>query len=160
VSVRTLTVKTDENRDKFLDALRQGLSISGACIRGGLSRPKAYAWRKEDPEFARLWEEAIEEGTDRIEDEALRRAVDGTKKPVFNRGMLVGHVQEYSDVLTIFLLKARRPEKFKDRSSHELTGQGGGPIRQEISQVREEFTGRITGIAARIAATGGDGKPH
>src|SRR5829696_3541694 len=32
-----------------------------------------------------------------------------------------GEVQEYSDTLVIFLLKARRPEKFKDRAQIDKT---------------------------------------
>lgn len=34
-----------------------------------------------------------------------------------------------SDTLMIFLLKARRPDKYKERRASELSGPGGGPIK-------------------------------
>jgi len=61
--------------------------------------------------FARAWKAALEFGTDRLEDEAVKRATKGK-----------------SDVLLIFMLKARRPEKFRDRVSAEHSGPGGAPL--------------------------------
>ena len=49
-----------------------------------------------------------------MELEARRRAVKGTDKPVFQRGEQVGTIREYSDTLLMFLLKANKPEKFRD----------------------------------------------
>ena len=37
-------------------------------------------------------------------------------------------VKKYSDVLLMFLLNGRRPNKYKQRHEHEHTGKGGGPI--------------------------------
>ena len=48
------------------------------------------------------------------------------EEPVYYQGEVVGQVQRYSDTLLMFLLKGRRPEKFKDRT--ELTGKDGAPI--------------------------------
>ena len=42
-----------------------------------------------------------------MEDEAVRRAVEGVPRPVFYQGQIVGAVQEYSDELLIRMLKAR-----------------------------------------------------
>jgi len=39
-----------------------------------------------------------------------------------------GYVRRCSDMLAIFLLKARRPEKYQGRIATEHTGAGGGPI--------------------------------
>lgn len=63
-----------------------------------------------------------------LESEATRRAVKGVEEPVFYQGEKCGEVQKYSDTLLIFLLKAARPEKYRERVSQELTGAGGGPI--------------------------------
>lgn len=60
----------------------------------------------------------MEEGTDLLEDEAQRRARDGTQKPIYQGGKKVGIVNEYSDTLLIFLLKARRRGKFGDKVQH------------------------------------------
>lgn len=67
-------------------------------------------------------------GSDALEDEAIRRASQGTLKPVFYQGVQCGEVREYSDTLMMFMLKARRPERFKERSATELTGKDGAPI--------------------------------
>ena len=50
-----------------------------------------------------------------LEDECLRRARDGVKVPRFHNGKISGYVRRSSDALLIFLLKARRPEKYRDR---------------------------------------------
>ncbi len=46
----------------------------------------------------------------------MRRAVEGVIKPVFHQGKRVGTLRVYSDSLLMFLLRARRPEKFADRA--------------------------------------------
>jgi hypothetical protein len=98
-----------------LATLAAGATIEGACKVAGVSRRSAQRKRQTDPDFAEAWEEAMEAGTDALEDEAVRRAKDGYIKPVFHQGVKVGEVREYSDVLLMFMLKARRPEKFRDR---------------------------------------------
>ena len=50
-----------------------------------------------------------------MEDEAVRRAVEGVPRPVFYQGKVVGAVQEYSDELLIRMLRARRKAKYSDR---------------------------------------------
>jgi hypothetical protein len=109
-------------RTKFLDGLASGLSVAGAAREAGVHRATPYGWREADPEFAQAWDVAREAGTDLLEDEAWRRAYDGTERPVYQQGGLVGKTREHSDLLLIFLLKGRRPEKYRDNSKVELTG--------------------------------------
>src|SRR5918994_2077116 len=109
--MRRRTIRTPEKREVFCAALGDGLSVTAACRAAAIGRMTAYEWRGADADFARAWDEAIEAGTDLLEDVALRRAFKGTTKPVYQKGERVGEVQEYSDTLMIFLLKARRPEK-------------------------------------------------
>ena len=99
------------------------MSATGAAARAGISRRTVYDWREGDAEFARAWDTAVDAGTDRLEDEALRRAAKGTLRPVYQGGKRVGTVREYSDTLLIFSLKGRRPEKYKDRTvvEHDMT---------------------------------------
>ena len=56
------------------------------------------------------------------EDEAFRRAVEGTEEPVYHKGAICGHVRRYSDSLLTLLLKAGDPDKYADRS--KVTHQG------------------------------------
>lgn len=82
----------------------------------------AYTWRNEDPEFAKSWDEAKAIGLDALEDEATRRAYEGSEKPVFHQGVQCGTIREYSDTLAIFLLKGGKPEKFRDNVKLEHSG--------------------------------------
>ncbi len=78
--------------------------IGIALSRARRARGAMYLWRREDPDFAEAWDEALEEGTDLLEDEARRRAMAG------------------SDHLLMFILKSRRPAQYRERSVHEHTG--------------------------------------
>lgn len=118
----TDTALTDRDKDKFLQALTTGLSVTSAAAKAGRHRNSFYKLAKRDPEFARAREDAINAGTEALEDEALRRARDGTEKPVYQGGKQVGTVREYSDTLIIFLLKARDPHRYRDNMQATLAG--------------------------------------
>lgn len=113
--------------EKVLESLRQGYTPKEAAANAGVDRKTIFNWRNEDPEFAAAWLEAVEEGTDRIEAEAFRRAVDGVSRPVFQQGCEVGRVQEYSDTLLMLLIKGRRPGQF-NTERHQHVGGDNGPI--------------------------------
>ena len=78
---------------RFLNALRSGLTVTRACIEAEVAFSTVHSWRTHDPEFKARWDEAMEQGTCRLEDVAVDRAIAG------------------SDKLLMFLLKGRRPEK-------------------------------------------------
>lgn len=116
-------------RDVFVAALARGLSITGALDEARLARRTAYDWRNTDADFAALWEEAVEAGSDFIEDEARRRAVEGCEEPIVAMGKVARNedgsvmtVRKYSDTLMTLILKARRPEKYRERVSTEISG--------------------------------------
>lgn len=87
----------------FLDVLREGLSVSGACRAVGIGRSTVYERRDGDPDFARAWDAATREGEAALDDQFRRLAAATTERPVFVGGKRVGTVREYSDTLTIFL---------------------------------------------------------
>ncbi len=101
-----------------------------------------------EPEWLELWEESLELFADRLEAEMARRAIDGTDKPVFYKGEVVGEIREYSDTLAIALAKATRPEKFRDnvKVEGEITG---GVLLVPPKMTVEEF------LAAQKAEEGG-----
>jgi hypothetical protein len=98
----------------FLEALQATANVTASCRIAGLPRSCVYDWREADPEFAADWTSALERGCDALEDEAVRRGCEGYLRPVFQQGREVGVIREYSDLLLIFMLKARRPDKFRD----------------------------------------------
>lgn len=123
-----LTKLTPEKMARFLEVLSDTANVSAAAKKIRMSRQYMYQVRGEDEEFAAAWDEAVKLGTAALEDEAVRRAKDGTLRPVFYKGEKVGTIREYSDTLLIFLLKARDPDKYADRVKKEVTGAGGGPV--------------------------------
>jgi hypothetical protein len=122
-------------RESFIEALSLGSSVTKAAIQAGLPRQTVYDWRNADLVFRTAWDSALESGTDRLEDEAFRRAHDGVEKPLVSGGKLVKdddgnpiRLREHSDTLMCLLLKSRRPEKYRERVSNEHLGPNGGPM--------------------------------
>jgi hypothetical protein len=113
--MRGRTVRTPRAEERFLEQIAAGGSVTSAARSIGIGRSTVYQWRDADVAFAQAWDDAVECGTDAMEDEATRRAVHGTSKPVFYRGEICGHIQEFSDELLIRMLKARRKAKYSDR---------------------------------------------
>lgn len=115
---------TDKERDQFLDELRKTANVTVAASKVGWRRRMAYRYRDEDTEFAKAWDEAVEEGLDLIEEELRRRAVDGIDKPLAFKGELTGDsIKEYSDTLLIFFLKGKRPQVWADLQKVQQTGE-------------------------------------
>jgi hypothetical protein len=113
-----------EWKPDFLAALTLSPNVTAACLEARITRKGAYLARTSDPEFAAAWDSALDESTDELVGEMYRRAVQGTKKPVYQGGELVGHIQEYSDTLAIFLAKCHRRDVYGDKVQTDLTSQG------------------------------------
>ena len=64
----------------FLDALRAGHTVGYAARLAGVSRPAAYQHRDRSPQFARQWDEALQEGLDNLLELIRARAVDISDK--------------------------------------------------------------------------------
>lgn len=127
------TIRTPENERKFLAALQEFEgNVSRAAMSAGLARTALYQWRNEVTEFREKWDDIVEAETEKLEDEARRRAYDGWLEPVFYQGEQVGEVRRFSDVLLMFTLKARKPEKYRDNSKVEVGGPNSGPIQVNV----------------------------
>ena len=100
--------------DTFLSAVMLGASVTDAVGQAGVHITLPYKTRITDKAFKKAWKDASEVGTEFLEQEAARRAYHGTLKPVFHKGEECGFIREYSDTLMIFLLKARRPDKYRE----------------------------------------------
>lgn len=112
---------TDKAKSLFLEQyLQNPSSINKLCDSLRINRRTFYHWRKNDPDFDREFLEAQAMLVHFLEDEAYRRAVTGVQKPVFQGGVQVGVITEYSDTLLALLLKANAPGKYKDKPSNEI----------------------------------------
>ena len=99
---------------KFIQALSQTGNITFSARYAGVGCDTAYRHRRLNAKFARRWDDACEQSYDAMELEARRRAVQGTERPIYHVGKKVGAVKEFSDNLLMFMLKASRPEKFRE----------------------------------------------
>lgn len=122
-------------RAEFIDLIRGNparrqlpLSVRAACDKLKINRSVPFHWKKTDPQFASAYDDAIEDGHDVLEDEALRRAVDGVARDVYYQGEVVGQEQQYSDGLLQFMLAGRRPERY--RPNHQINTQVNVQIEQ------------------------------
>lgn len=142
----------------WVESLKTTGSPTATARETGLDRCLAYDWRKADPAFAAAWAAALAIGLDALEDEALRRAKEGTLKPVFHAGEECGAVREYSDTLAIFLLKGGKPEKYRDRLQADIKAD----IRAEVSvnDVRAKLAAKLDALAGRQGESGADSESH
>ena len=116
--------KTVDWRPAFLKSMAKLGNVTRACKAAKIGRSTAYDMYEGDTAFAQAWEEAVEEATDLLELEARRRAEKGVRTPVYQGGLLVGYKQMYSDGLMQVLLKANRPQKYKEFSAIDHTTNG------------------------------------
>lgn len=130
-----------------------GGNITRGCEAIDVNRMTVYRWRDEDPEFAAAWDEAKRIGIEGLEDEAMRRAFEGTEKPVFHLGMQCGTIREYSDTLTIFLLKGAKPEKYRDNAKLDLTSSDGS---MSPAATDTEVAARAAALLAQAAQRDGE----
>ena len=145
------TTLTPEKKEHFLAVLRETANVTAGARAIGVGRAWMYhAGRDKDAKFAEAWDAALEEAVDALEGEARRRGFSGVDEPVHYKGERVDTIKRYSDVLLIFLLKAHRPEKFREKFEH--SGPGGGPMQIEhlVALPPAELAQRVQEAAARV----------
>lgn len=125
---------------RFLRAFAISGIIMHGCKAAGVSRGAVVVWRRDSEWFSMLYELAIEEAADRIEAEAIRRAVDGYDEPVLYQGMptyvidpVTGEerqmtVRKYSDQLMSLVLRGARPSKYRENHKVEVESTSGGVL--------------------------------
>ena len=82
----------------FLLALSEGLTARESAARAGVAYSSAYAERDHNPALKAAWEEAMRMGIERLEGVAVDRAI------------------EKSDLLMMFMLKAKDPIKYNEKA--------------------------------------------
>ena len=120
---------TNGRKQAFLAALRATGSIRAAARRaspGSKSKEGPHSTFRmalqRDAAFATAAQEAMDDALGSLEAEAMRRAVEGYQRPIYQRGQLVGHETVYSDNMLLTLLRARAPDAYSDRRDVHVTG--------------------------------------
>ena len=108
-------------RDAFIERLEATGNVTLAATGAGVTRQNAYQTRSRNKTFRRQWDEAIDEAVDLLAGEARRRAT-GIKRDIYYAGEVVGTERVYSDALLMFLLKAHRPQMYRDTVKVEHSG--------------------------------------
>ncbi len=94
-------------KERFLVSLRAVPNITTACAAAGVSRQSAYRTRAEDSVFAEKWTDALDKSIDALEARAFEIAMEGDTN------------------LLQFILRAHRPETYKETQRHEVGLVGG-----------------------------------
>ena len=111
-------VRTKKKR-MFLQAfIANGGNISDAAECAGMSTSTHYQWLDKDSVYRQAFEQAVDESTDTLIGEAVRRATVGDEQPVYHKGELIGYRNTKSDNLLMFLLKQRDPS-FRDNYTNQ-----------------------------------------
>ena len=95
---RATTVMSRKKRKVFIKTLAlTGKVIAAARAAGYADSIHLNRMRKDDEEFAKQWEEALDSAGDMVEAEAFRRAIEGILEPVYYKGEICGYRNVYSD---------------------------------------------------------------
>jgi predicted DNA binding protein len=115
---------TPEKKTRYLRAVEQLGTLTAGCRAAAVSHNTIYQWREHDDAFMLAEQQARTTFADELEHEVVTRGRAG------------------SDTLLIFMLKAVRPEKFRDRvdvrqtvtsdSGDQLTDQQREAVRKAL----------------------------
>jgi hypothetical protein len=128
----------------FLRCYAETGSITRAAEAAKIHRSIHYRRLKQDPKYKTAFDVAHEVAVAVLEDEAVRRAVEGLEEPLTYQGqfsylpkvdaagnlVLDGEgrpmrgklitIRKYSDSLLQFLLRGAKPEKYRERFQHDV----------------------------------------
>ncbi len=114
----TRSVRSRKKKRAFLAALAATGGRVGEAAKAVGFTDTSYLrkCRREDEDFAEAWDHAMEAGTDKLVDEAVRRAVDGTHDPIYYKGEVCGYKLNYSDTMLMFLIRGQRPDTYRENA--------------------------------------------
>lgn len=88
--------RIDKNQELLLVQLKKTPIVQVVCEKVGVGRTTYYRWRRDDPEFAKLADQAIEEGASLVNDMA--------------ESQLMGAIRDGNMTAIIFWLKHHHPQ--------------------------------------------------
>lgn len=115
-------------QQRFLTAYVGTANITRASAAAKVGQRAHYTWLDNDPAYPALFAEARLEAGGAVQDEAVRRAMEGVLETVYYKGKPCGVRRVYSDALLMALLKAFMPEKYGERSKVEVSAPLAPPI--------------------------------
>ena len=141
-------------RSAFIERLKATGNVTLAAAGAGVNRQNAYRARSRNKTFRRQWDEALEEAVDLLAGEARRRAT-GMNRDVWYAGEVVGAERVYSAALLMFLLRAHRPQLYRDNVKVEHSGgmevTGDRKVTFEFVRPSEQHARTLAELAAEEA---------
>ena len=119
-------------KDEYLELLRQGHTRGLAASLVSIHRATVSIHMKKDKEFAGAVSEAESDAIGKVENALFQAAISGN----------VTEQQVY--------LYNRNPERWTDRRSIRLAGEGGGPIEVKEIDAKSKLISIIAGISTRV----------
>jgi hypothetical protein len=92
--------------------------VKRAARAANIKRGRHYDWLKTDPAYAKLYASIEERVTGLLEDTLVERALYGVEKVVTVAGKREV-IRKFDSQLLIFLVKYRRPDKYRDPAEVE-----------------------------------------
>ena len=88
--------------------------IREACAKVGISAEAVYALRRrpDAQSFRCAMDLALDGASDKVEDGAFGRAINGVEVPHYYKGELVGTHRRYDERLAMFILRYRKPYRY------------------------------------------------
>jgi hypothetical protein len=109
--------KLSPTQKKFLNAYPECLTIAATARKVGITT-KTHHWNmKHSNGYRRCFEALKDYVVVAMEEEAIRRATRGVREDIFYQGEKCGEKRVYSDGLLMFMLKAARPDVYRERVS-------------------------------------------
>lgn len=103
----------EEWEKSFLEAFVNEYGIEGKAARSIGVHPNAIKNRcKNSPRFREMYDEAQRMVDDTLEFESVRRALEPSERPIYQRGQLVGTIQEWDTKHLEWLLERKIPERY------------------------------------------------
>ena len=145
-----------KKRAIFIENVAQMGNVAMAARATGWSRGTPYALRKTDKLFAEAWKEAEDIAVDMLEGQAWSLAMKGVKEPVFHNGEQCGFKVKYSERMLEILLKARRPNTYRENIKAELDVKGGVLVVPGVAKEADWEAEAVEQQAEHRASTGED----
>lgn len=127
-------------QDAFLAAYRVKGTATAAAAAAKVGKRTAYEERTRNPEFAKAWDALEGETTKLLEESAFERAMKGDM------------------TLTIFMLKARNPSKFRDNVKVEHGGTITHEVEKRVNAEVEAALAEVDRLTRRLADVAPDGE--
>ncbi|MCA3605740.1 MAG: hypothetical protein IOC56_08825 [Methylobacterium sp.] len=119
---------TPEKQARFLMHLAESGNVTFSADAVGVSRQAIYDLKERSETFADECELAMARYDSFLEEELNMRIFEGVKRPIYQRGELVGHENVKSDRLLEVALRSRMPEKYSERLAAKLEHSGSAGV--------------------------------